>query len=179
MVLIFLLLLGTRAPLRAETSPEALTSWKNYEKGVDEAWQYYVSGDYDKARPVFQSLADMGHPIGQFLMGNLFYYGQGVPMDKKKAREYFTLSARQGYMRAYLPLAEMLAAGEGGSVDMEEAYSWYNIAIAAMPEGKIRLQMIARRNGLGESLTPMQMADAQKKSVAFIPKKNSPPEYQP
>jgi TPR repeat protein len=172
---VFLLFLWLLASNHAWAEGETV-SWKIFEKGVDEAWTSYVAGDYEKARPVFEHLAKMGHPVGQFLMANLYYHGQGIPMDKKLARFWFMEAANQGYQRAFIPLAEMLAKGEGGLLDMEGAYAWYNIAIALLPESKVRKQMINRRDNLGQNLTPAQIGDAQKKSNNFKPQKVNPPD---
>lgn len=173
MLAVGLAIFSILTPMSGES--EELPSWKPYETGAAEAWTSYVAGDYAKAVPVFNYLAQLGHPVGQFLMGNLYYYGQGVPMDRKLARQFFDKSARQGYVRAFAPLAEMLAQGEGGAIDLVQAYAWYNIAAAQMPDSKPRDEMRKRRDALGLSMNPSQLADAQKRANLFKPQPIIPP----
>src|SRR5512147_2557125 len=46
--------------------------------GARPAWDAYMLGDYLRAVPVFQRLAKVGHPEAERLMGNVYYFGQGV-----------------------------------------------------------------------------------------------------
>src|SRR5262245_8014505 len=62
-----------------------LRSWAPIEKGTAEAWAAYQSGSFPQAVPVFARLAELGHPVAEWLMGNIYYFGQGVPKDFQKA----------------------------------------------------------------------------------------------
>ena len=69
------------------------------------------SRDYAEAVKNWEPLAKKGDVQAQFNMALLYHSGAGVPMDEKKAVEWYTKAANGGH-----PLAqEYLAAGyEGG-----------------------------------------------------------------
>lgn len=58
-------------------------------------------------------------------LGNLYYYGEGVPQDYSKALLWYQRAAEQGYDRAQYNLANMYNFGKGVSKNYEEAVKWY------------------------------------------------------
>ena len=56
-------------------------SWAPLEKGTDIAWTAYRDGKFPQAVPVFARLAEIGHPVAEWLMGNIYFFGQGIPKD--------------------------------------------------------------------------------------------------
>jgi TPR repeat protein len=151
-------------------------TWDPLEKGVDTAWAAYTAGDFAVSVPVFKKLADVGHPVAQRLMGIVYYFGQGVPVDYRMSLGYFEKAANQGCFAAYAPTAQLYERGEGALLDPGKAYVWYNIAVAHLPESKERLDMIKQREAVAAFLTPAQIEAAQKRSLAFAPKLTVPPE---
>jgi hypothetical protein len=151
-------------------------SWAPLEKGTDQAWAAYLGGDFPKAVPVFERLAELGHPVAQWLMGNVYFFGQGMPRDFARAKEMFESAAEQGYFAAYAPTAQMFEQGLGISADPAKAYYWYNIAAAQLRDSIERTDMMKRRETIAALLTPAQIEAAQKRANTFEPKQIVPPD---
>ena len=151
-------------------------SWAPLEKGTDVAWEAYLKGEFPKAVAVFARLAELGHPVAEWLMGNIYFFGQGIPKDYGKARIMFEAAADQGYFAAFAPIAQMYVQGLGVPADPSKAYYWYNIAAAQLPDSAERTDMMNRREGIAASLTPAQIEAAQKRANNFKPKQVVPPD---
>ncbi len=151
-------------------------SWAPLEKGTDEAWAAYLAGDFPKAVPVFERLAALGHPVAEWLMGNIYFFGQGVPRDFARAQKMFEAAADQGYFGAYAPTAQMYEQGLGTPQDPSKAYYWYNIAAAQLRDSVERTDMIKRRETVAALLTPAQIEAAQKRANTFKAKPVVPPD---
>jgi hypothetical protein len=153
-------------------------SWRPLEGNTQAAWEAYRSGDYNKAVPVFARLAKLGHPVAEWLMANIYYAGQGVPQDYTQALIWFEKAAAQGYMPAYAPTAQLYEQGKGTPIDLGKAYSWYNIAIAALPYSVERYGLMKARDAVAAQMTQAQIDAAQKRSLAFQPRKVIPPDLE-
>ena len=151
-------------------------SWAPLEKGTDVAWEAYLNGNFPQAVPVVARLADIGHPVAEWLMGNIYFFGQGLPKDYARAHEMFEASALQGYFAAFAPTAQMYLQGLGVPADPSKAYYWYNIAAAQLPDSAERTDMINRREEVALQLTPAQVEAAQKRANDFKPKQVVPPD---
>jgi len=151
-------------------------TWAAFERGTEIAWQAFLDGDFRNAVPVFSRLAEMGHPVGEWLMGIVYYRGQGVPMDKGLSFAWFLKAAEQGYFRAFAPLAGMYENGEGTAVDTGLAYAWYNIAISRLPESRERNDLIRLRERVAANMTNPQIESAQKRANNFVPNPIIPPD---
>jgi Sel1 repeat len=151
-------------------------SWAPLERGTDVAWAAYMKGDFPRAVPVFQRLAEIGHPVAQWLMGNIYFFGQGVPKDYAKAKAMFEASATQGYFAAFAPTAQMYLQGFGTPAEPAKAYYWYNIAAAMLPDSAERTDLMDRRESVADALTPAQVEAAQKRANLFKPQQIVPPD---
>lgn len=151
-------------------------SWAPLEKGTDVAWSAYQKGDFPHAVPAFERLAKLGHPVAEWLMGNIYFFGQGIPKDYTKSRVMFEAAADQGYFAAFAPIAQMYQQGLGTPADPSKAYYWYNIAAAQLPDSAERTDMMNRREGIAAQLTPAQIEAAQKRANGFKPKQVVPPD---
>lgn len=165
-----------RACKRTVYVEEIPYTWEKLEKGTDAAWVAYSNGEFTKAVPVFSRLAGLGHPVAEWLMGNIYYFGQGVPLDLRTSLGWFEKAAMQGCFAAYAPTAQMYENGDGTLADPGKAYMWYNIAVAQLPQGKERREMVERREKVAALLTPAQLEAAQKRSLQFAPKPILPPD---
>lgn len=141
--------------------------WDALEKGTDTAWTAYMNGEFPKSVPIFAKLAAVGHPVAEWLMGNVYFFGQGVPLDYRTALMWFEKAADQGCFAAYAPTAQMYERGDGTAIDLGKAYMWYNIAIAQLPQGKQRREMVELRDKVAAQLTTAQLEAAQKRSLQF------------
>jgi Sel1 repeat len=151
-------------------------SWAPLEKDTDVAWAAYVKGDFPRAVPVFARLAELGHPVAEWLMGNIYFFGQGTPKDYAKAHVMFEAAAAQGYFAAFAPTAQMYLQGLGVPADPSKAYYWYNIAAAQLPDSAERTDMMERREAVAAQMTPAQVEAAQKRANLFTPKPVIPPD---
>jgi len=174
-------------PAMAAESPQPLQSlvvivdgearsWAPIEKGTDVAWMAYRDGKFPQAVPVFARLAELGHPVAEWLMGNIYFFGQGIPKDYAKAHAMFEAAAQQGYFAAFAPTAQMYVQGLGVPADPAKAYYWYNIAAAQLPDSAERTDMMERREEVAGALTPAQIEAAQKRANKFEPKPVVPPD---
>ena len=151
-------------------------SWAPLEKGTDLAWAAYQKGDFPKAVPIFARLAKLGHPVAEWLMGNVYFFGQGIPQDYGKARAMFEAAADQGYFAAFAPTAQMYQQGLGIPADPSKAYYWYNIAAGQLRDSAERTDLMKRRESVAASLTPAQVEAAQKRANKFKPVPVVPPD---
>ena len=66
--------------------------------------------------------------LAQYLMGRMYHYGLGVTKDDKKAVEWYTKAAEQGYARGQYNLGDMYENGKGVTKDLKNAVEWYTKA---------------------------------------------------
>jgi serine/threonine protein kinase len=107
-----------------------------YLNGID------VVPDYDKAIRYFErsgKIIDMGaeanNPELQFVKGEMYLYGNGVPQNTNRAMEYYESAAKQDYPRAQYALYELL-----NRENPQKAMEW--LALAAekgYPKAAFRL----------------------------------------
>ncbi len=62
--------------------------------------------DFAKARHHFEKAAEQGLPDAQFKLGDMYWQGQGTPMDLVKAQEWFGKAAQQGHQQAKESMAK-------------------------------------------------------------------------
>ena len=134
---------------------------------------YYYNGvgvavDYSEAVKWSRKAAEQGDAAAQSNLGVCYYTGNGVPQDYAEAVKWFQMAADQGNAIAQSILAASYANGEGVEKNFVEAYKWYNLASA---QGNI--SATTARDNLAASMTPDQIAEAQKLSSGFQPQKES------
>ena len=72
---------------------------------------YYANGkhglpqDYQKANDLYLKAGELGFAEGYFNLGDSYHEGNGVAIDKKKAKHYFELAAMMGHVGARNNLA--------------------------------------------------------------------------
>ena len=96
----------------------------------------------------------------------MYAHGDGVPKDAVQAVSWYRKAAEQGNASAQANLGLMYYRGEGVPKDYVTAYMWRNLAAAQGEE-------IAKkaRDALEKDMTPAQIAEAQKLSREWKPKK--------
>lgn len=70
----------------------------------NEALEAYKKEEYAKAFTIFEKLANEGNASAQHNLGVMYYYGDGVTMDKKKAYTLLVQAADQGNEEAQISL---------------------------------------------------------------------------
>lgn len=83
-----------------------------------DGWKFIVPEDVNIP-------AEKGDACSQFIFGHLYFRGQGVPQDYKKAIKWYHKAAEQGLAIAQFNLARMYENGYGVPQDYEEAVKWY------------------------------------------------------
>ena len=119
---------------------------------MEEVTAAYERGDYTIARFYLTPYAVNGDADAQFMLGNMYAFGQGVPEDAPAAVRWYRKAAEQGEPRAQFRLGIMYARGEGVAEDDAEAAQWFRLAAE---QGEPRAQVIlgamyARGEGVAE-----------------------------
>ena len=99
---------GSKEPVKAtpgpteKSAPDEATAAR-----LAEAKAAYKNKEYDKARKIWQPLAEAGYSNAQFNLGVLYAQGLGVRQDYEKARKFYEKAAAQGYKDAEKALQEI------------------------------------------------------------------------
>lgn len=87
-----------------EKAPEEFTDVRKYKVQLylDFAKKYMEDGKYKEAAQNYESAEKLGHlpPRCKYWLGHLYYTGQGVTKDLKKAKDYWEQAAREGDEKA-------------------------------------------------------------------------------
>lgn len=102
------------------------------EDALTKASQQIANGRYADAVSTLEPLVNAGNSAAQYQLGLLYYSGNGVPEDEKKAVQLLTASAQQGNVEAMYQLGNAYTFGNQtpqlvGDADVEAA-KWYFMA---------------------------------------------------
>lgn len=61
-----------------------------------EGIRFLIREQYEKAVPILSKYAHLGDARAQGMMGNVYYFGLGLPQDRSQALLWFRLAANQG-----------------------------------------------------------------------------------
>ena len=101
--------------------------------GFEAANKAYGHGEFEFALREYRRLANMGHAGAQSRLGEMYYYGKGVPKDHTRADKWFARAAEQGDAEAQYWLSVMYSQGEGMRVNNVRAYAWANLSAENAP----------------------------------------------
>ena len=106
-------------------------------RGYLKAWlalvQLFRSGpdpDLNTAAVLCRQAADLGDGEAQYLLGQFYLTGAGVPRDASEAARWLAKAADQNVMAAYDRLGAMYAEGLGLPQDFQAAADWFHRAAA-------------------------------------------------
>lgn len=88
------------------------------------AYAEYKLGNYDKAKKIWEDLAEKGNTTALINLANLFQQGQGVTEDQKEAMGYVERAAKLGDARAQYELGMAYEKGNVLERDIEKAAMW-------------------------------------------------------
>jgi len=128
-----------------------------------------VPEDDAEAVKWFRKAAEQGCAEAQHKLGVMYANGKGVPEDDAEAVKWYRKAAEQGFDKAQVNLGLSYEFGTGVPEDYVEAYKWANLAAAQGNEGGQK-----SKNILVKKMTPQQIAEAQRRSAAFKPRKKIP-----
>lgn len=69
--------------------------------------------------------AEAGDPIAQNQLGDLYYFGRGIPQDYNKASSWFLKSANQGNAEAQYNIGYCYLNGQGVDKNIDRGVAWY------------------------------------------------------
>lgn len=95
----------------------------------------YKAGQYERALPHLELLANGGHIAAQEILGVMYNLGQGVPRDSAKAYTLLRTPADKGRPLAQHHLGVMHFTGDGAPQNGVEALMWLQLALINYPDG--------------------------------------------
>ncbi len=100
----------------------------------------------------------------------LYARGAGIPRNSEEAVKWYLKAAKQGQVDAQFDLATAYFMGDRGvAKDDKTAFVWLTIALPNL-KGIIRELAIGARKTIAKSLTPEQLAEAQKIAAEWKPR---------
>jgi tetratricopeptide (TPR) repeat protein len=127
-----------------------------------------VPKDYAEMVKWWRKAAEQGHATAQRGLGICYSNGQGVQQDYVEAVKWYRKAAEQGEADAQINMGNCYSEGKGVPQDYVQAYKWYNLASAQKNK-----DAAACRDAFAALMTPDQIAEAQKLSTEFQPRKES------
>lgn len=90
----------------------------------------YDGGRYAAAFAAWHALAAKGDVRAQVAIAGMYRFGEGRPIDYRKAATWYRRAAEAGDPIAQLNYAELLETGRGIARDADQALRWYSRAAA-------------------------------------------------
>jgi S1-C subfamily serine protease len=125
--------------------------------------------DKIKAINLYTKAAEQGAAVAQGELASIYLLGNGVPENIREAVKWGKRGAAQGNREAQAALGALYADGKGVPQNNVESYKWFNLAEA---QGNTIAKTIKR--SFAATMSPQEIAEAQKLSLAFKPKKEIP-----
>ena len=117
-----------------------------------------------------EKVAEMGDAEAQYEAGSRLWDNHAwFDPRSEKAVEWWRKAAEQGHAKAQFRLGSCYAKGQGVSANDVEAYMWFDLV--AQSDGKRRIAAKEECDRIGSKMTPEQIAEAQKLSREWKPKK--------
>jgi hypothetical protein len=134
-----------------------------YDKGLG------VPQDYTEALKWYRKSAAQGNAIAQNKLGIMYDNGFGVPQNYTEAIKWYRKSAEQGHGSSQYNLGLMFFKGQGVPQDYVQAHKWFNLS-ASRSQGKTHEEAVLLRKRIQKTMTPPQLAKAQKLAREWKPK---------
>jgi TPR repeat protein len=93
-------------------------------ESIREIKVHIKSLDYDKALTLLEPLANRNNSEAQYLLGTLYYNGNGVPTDVAKAADLFAKAAQDNNVDAQLKLGIIYLEGVGVAKSLTNSRFW-------------------------------------------------------
>lgn len=138
--------------------------------GYRDAVAAYDAGNYQTALEQLRKLAETGHASAEFLLGAMYFYGNGVAQDDTVAAIWFHKSAIKGNPNGQLAFGSLHIRGIGVQQDLVEAYTWLTVA-ADNGVPSLRQQAMLLRQQAAKLLRPEEIAAALTAAGAFEPRR--------
>ncbi|HEY3144823.1 MAG TPA: tetratricopeptide repeat protein [Dongiaceae bacterium] len=162
-ILICLALLGGAVAPLSMAAPALAVTMKDVHKAITEKRSFDAFQD-------LLELAPAGEPEAQFMLGDMYRWGDIGSANFEKALYWYTRAANQGNVDAMLGLAGMYGHGQGVTQDKGAAYRWLVLASSQHLDEKSAGIVAGARDDLGKHLTPEQIEAALAEARSFVPK---------
>jgi len=136
--------------------------------GYSEGMQAYEETRFEYAMQEFRRLAARGHAGAEFMLGVMYFQGQGPSRDQSIAAVWFYKSALKGHAGAQLALGSIHIRGIGVYQDLSKAYKWLTIA-AESGIGDISQQASTLRKDAALLMTKDEIDEAVSAAKDFKP----------
>ncbi len=125
-----------------------------------------VDKDRGEAAKWYQKAAEQGHALAQYNLAQMYHQGRGVPQNVAEAVKWFQAAAEQGETGSQLQLGLMFLKGDGVPQDPVQSYKWFDVVSAELsgPQGAVA---VSTRDAIAASMTPEQVAEAQRLSAEW------------
>jgi hypothetical protein len=148
----------TQAEPQTEAQPEPRPQ---AQPTFDDGLLAYHRADHDVALAVWRPLAEAGRPAAQFMLGLMYYRGEGVLPNMQKAARWYRKAADRGDADAQQNLGLMYAMGEGVKKNYVQAYKWFSLAHFHYPPGERRDDSFRNRANVAAIMTEKQIKRAE------------------
>jgi hypothetical protein len=133
-----------------------------------------VPRDYAEAVKWYRKAADQGLAAAETNLAGMYAKGYGVEQDYAQAMQWCRKAADQGNVGAQQQIGVMYHFGYGVPKDPVQAYFWYALATVSLGSGADGHQVQRLRDQIAASLTPAQIAEAEKLVKAWKPRDETP-----
>jgi TPR repeat protein len=156
--------------VKSKAESENPRPWDEYALAMAYDEGKVVPKDEVEAVKWYRKAAEQGYASAQESLGRHYQEGSGVMFqDINEAVKWYRRAAIQGDESGQCQLGLMYESGRGVPKNYVEAYKWYSLSAA---QGNTIAQ-ISRDNVVAPQMTPEQIAEAQRLSGEFKPRKES------
>jgi TPR repeat protein len=128
-----------------------------------------VTKDVAEAIRLYRLAAEQGLAAAQYTIGFMYEEGRGMPANQKEAAKWYILAANQGEPISQFDLGQRYISGLGVAVDRSEGLKWLRVAAAQGQDDAIKWIPKAKAQ-----MSSAEIAEAEKRVAAFVPKKTVP-----
>lgn len=98
------------------------------DKAFRDGLSAYDSGDYSRAKSIWEPLAQHEDAASQAGLGFLYHRGFGMAVDDKKAAFWLRKAAEHGQPEGQMMLGSLYFYGQGVSQSYVQAFAWCDLA---------------------------------------------------
>lgn len=105
--------------------------------------EFYDYGTDDDARalPYFKAAAERGHALACAFVAQAYAYGEGAPIDRKEAYQWYLKGAKGRNIPCMINMADILHRGIGCAVDLDAAEYWARTVMAVVTPDDVNASM--------------------------------------
>ena len=117
----------------------------------------YKNKEFKAALHEFLTAARQGDAVAQSYLGEMYRFGEGVPVDNQIAASWYTKAANQRHVHSQAILGAMYAMGQGVEKDINQVVRWMT---AAADQGDLSSKLVLAEIYSGGALVPQDHSKA-------------------